>query len=488
VVEGNGGGIYIDPFNANAVTVKLANTIVAGNTAPTGPDAFGTFASQGHNLIGKTDGSSGWVGSDLTGTIATPLKPLLAPLGYYGGPTQTMLPLPGSPALGGVPANTPGTPLTDQRGLPRNTAEPTDIGAVEIATPTVTPTDAGGAFNNGGTPDNPSNYVPYPVTQATVTGFGNTGVIDTLTSDPGNFQITYYSQGSLTPLPGAPSAVGSYTAVVMWTSNNPEYTNATGSVNFQISDPQITVASAAGPIKEYSGVSSGLIQLAFFTQGTHNNGVHPASWYTATVTWGDGTQNSSSDGSGTVIVTITSGNEILAEGSHTYTTTSGALNPIVTLSADKGANIASTGTTGNANAIAVDVAGSVASTQTNSNTYKLGIKGKPNTSIGTITITNTSGQALTSGISVVLYGINTNGGTPVTATSATITANGQSSGQVAVSTDSAGDVVLYISPAALQVLGGIGAGESFKLSVVFNNPHLRVLSYVAELFNDPFGP
>ncbi len=62
--------------------VNLGNTIVAGNSASSsGPDASGTFASQGHNLVGKTDGSIGWVGSDLTGTIAQPLNPLLAPLG-----------------------------------------------------------------------------------------------------------------------------------------------------------------------------------------------------------------------------------------------------------------------------------------------------------------------------------------------------------------------------------------------------------------------
>ena len=71
--------------------MTIGNTIVAKNTAGTsGPDAFGTVVSKGNNLVGKTDGSSGWVGSDLTGTIASPLDPLLAPLGNYGGPTQTM--------------------------------------------------------------------------------------------------------------------------------------------------------------------------------------------------------------------------------------------------------------------------------------------------------------------------------------------------------------------------------------------------------------
>ncbi len=124
-----GGGLY----NADG-TVTLGNTIVAENTAVGGggPDALGTIVSQGHNLIGETDGSSGWVGSDLTGTSAYPLNPLLAPLGNYGGPTQTMALLPGSPAIdagnnGLVPAGV----TTDQRGLPRVVNGFVDIGAFE---------------------------------------------------------------------------------------------------------------------------------------------------------------------------------------------------------------------------------------------------------------------------------------------------------------------------------------------------------------------
>ena len=113
--------------------MTLGNTIVAGNTASnSGPDAFGTFASEGHNLIGKTDGSSGWLSSDLTGTIATPLNPLLAPLGNYGGPTQTMALLPGSPAIdAGSNSLIPSGVTTDQRSLPRIVNGTVDIGAFE---------------------------------------------------------------------------------------------------------------------------------------------------------------------------------------------------------------------------------------------------------------------------------------------------------------------------------------------------------------------
>ena len=55
-------------------------------------------------------------------------NPLLAPLGNYGGPTQTMALLPGSPAID-AGASGPNIPATDQRGLGRVGA--VDIGAFE---------------------------------------------------------------------------------------------------------------------------------------------------------------------------------------------------------------------------------------------------------------------------------------------------------------------------------------------------------------------
>src|SRR5262249_35054136 len=52
---GSGGGI----FNNYAGTLTTRNTIIAGNTAPTGPDLSGYLGSLGHNLIGNTSGGSG---------------------------------------------------------------------------------------------------------------------------------------------------------------------------------------------------------------------------------------------------------------------------------------------------------------------------------------------------------------------------------------------------------------------------------------------
>ncbi len=113
--------------------------------ATTGPDALGTVASLGNNLVGEVDGSSGWVGSDLTGTGAQPLNPLLAPLGSYVGATQTMALLPGSPAIdAGNNALIPPGITTDQRGFPRIVDGVVDIGAFESSQFTIAVTSGSG--------------------------------------------------------------------------------------------------------------------------------------------------------------------------------------------------------------------------------------------------------------------------------------------------------------------------------------------------------
>jgi hypothetical protein len=131
-----GGGIY--------GPMLVRNTIVAGNTnsytAPVSWDCYGSFISEGYNLIGAVNGSTGFgaVGDQL-GTTFSPLNPMLLPLGNYGGLTQTMPPMPGSPAID--QGKSFGL-TTDQRGRSRTYDNPaiinstlgdgTDIGAVEI--------------------------------------------------------------------------------------------------------------------------------------------------------------------------------------------------------------------------------------------------------------------------------------------------------------------------------------------------------------------
>ena len=102
------------------------------------------MTSGGYNLLGIGDDCAGLtngVNGDQVGTGSSPLDPRLDALGDYSGPTWTMAPQPGSPALDVVPASH--CPLTtDQRGQPRPDEAADggacDIGAVEGAEPVPT--------------------------------------------------------------------------------------------------------------------------------------------------------------------------------------------------------------------------------------------------------------------------------------------------------------------------------------------------------------
>jgi parallel beta-helix repeat protein len=122
-----GGGLV---NSQNAATVALTNTIVAKQTS--GGDIAGAVqAASANNLIGDGSGMTGIENGskgNLVGTASAPIDPKLSPLGDYGGPTMTMVPLPGSLAIGG---GTTGSdiPSTDQRGFARGSS--IDIGAFQ---------------------------------------------------------------------------------------------------------------------------------------------------------------------------------------------------------------------------------------------------------------------------------------------------------------------------------------------------------------------
>jgi hypothetical protein len=145
----NGGGLYSSP-------VTLTDTIVAGNTDhPFHPNDISgnTSVTGGYNLIGP-GGAGGLTNGSNGNIVLTSLVGLgLAPLGNYGGPTETIALLPGSPAIGAGIA-VPGI-TTDQRAEPLDTPNP-DIGAFQSQGFTLTPsadstpqaTTVGTAFAN----------------------------------------------------------------------------------------------------------------------------------------------------------------------------------------------------------------------------------------------------------------------------------------------------------------------------------------------------
>jgi hypothetical protein len=134
----SGGGLYNATGSVSTVhdSIFAPNSTVggagagapAGPGAASGPDVNGAVTSQGHNLVGRSDGCTGFTADDQLGgtTDDTRLDPKLGTLGNYGGPTETLPLFPGSPAIdGGSTAALP----RDQRGFVR--AGLPDIGAFE---------------------------------------------------------------------------------------------------------------------------------------------------------------------------------------------------------------------------------------------------------------------------------------------------------------------------------------------------------------------
>jgi Vibrio cholerae sialidase, lectin insertion len=112
-IYGNSAGGVAGGLN-NYGALTLTNTIVAGNSASVSANLY-------------LDISGSFIGSHNLGSG----DPLLAPLGNYGGPTQTMPPLAGSPALDAGTDSVTNFLATDQRGYPRLSGAHVDIGAVE---------------------------------------------------------------------------------------------------------------------------------------------------------------------------------------------------------------------------------------------------------------------------------------------------------------------------------------------------------------------
>ncbi|MCA1666054.1 MAG: putative Ig domain-containing protein [Thermomicrobia bacterium] len=216
-ISGNGtNGIY----NSGGTTA-VTNTILAGNAGSDVALVGGTITDGGHNLVGSSSGYT------FSGTGDTSGPALLAPLGSYGGPTQTVALLPGSPAIDAgddtacATTGPAGVNSKDQRGVIRPVGAHCDIGAFESQGFTLTKTSGDGqrttattAFTNplvvavapsaAGAADNE----PVNGGVVTFTAIPNAGASATLTGSPAT--ITG-GQASVTAT--ANTTAGSYSVI-----------------------------------------------------------------------------------------------------------------------------------------------------------------------------------------------------------------------------------------------------------------------------------
>jgi hypothetical protein len=121
----------VKPHAAVLPTTTVTGSIVADNT--TLQDCNGDVVDGGYNL--DSDGSCDW---SATGSISSG-DPKLGPLADNGGPTMTLLPAKGSDAIDAIPTGEANCSVdaTDQRAVSRPQGASCDIGAVEVAQPSV---------------------------------------------------------------------------------------------------------------------------------------------------------------------------------------------------------------------------------------------------------------------------------------------------------------------------------------------------------------
>jgi len=174
----------------------LHNTLVAGNLLKNSSvdlpsDAtYSLDSASDYNLIGDGSGGLSTANHNILG-----VNPLLAPLGNYGGPTQTMALLPGSPAIDAGSSAYENSSKTDQRGEPIVGAP--DIGAFESQGFTITVSSG----NNQSANIN--------------TAFANPLVVSVTANNPvepvagGVITFTVPASGASAVLKGSPATIGS---------------------------------------------------------------------------------------------------------------------------------------------------------------------------------------------------------------------------------------------------------------------------------------
>ncbi len=286
-----GGGID----NAGSGSAALANAILSGNSSNSTVDDFdgAAYTDNSGNVVGVANGAT------VNGSAIA-----LAPLGSYGGPAQTMIPLPGSAAIcAGLASAIPSGVTTDERGLPNSNASYpgypacVDAGAVQTNYALIFTTQPAGAavnadfaagvtLNESGSPFPPAVTIPL-----TLTGNGTlSGGTAATSSGVASYTLQVSAAGSSDALTANLTLNGGPTPAVAISaaSNSFAIGQATPTVGLSVSPASVTYGTqvtftatvptaATGTVTFYNNGSSAL------GTGTVSGGVATFSSSTLTV-------------------------------------------------------------------------------------------------------------------------------------------------------------------------------------------------------------
>jgi uncharacterized repeat protein (TIGR01451 family) len=321
--SGLGGGAYTQP----GYSLEAENTILAENSAITGPDMDGNITSGGTNLIGNTSGAT--LGS-VEGAPAdlTNVNPGLGALANNGGPTQTMAITPDSKAYGAGQSTAlagftfvPPFPTTDQRGDARIANGKVDIGAfqyqydlavtgsVSISKSTGVLTYTFTVTNNG--PDAATDVAltdTFPSNSTVVPGSAPSNWV----SAPSGHIVAYDDENALA---AGQSATFTVTVTPSYQRPQPFIDTATVSpTNHDTDTDNNSVTLVVQPPTEGQALQNALLYHFASSDPTAT-----AANFSALVDWGDGSPlNNTLDGTGTVSVVASAGGGFDVLGSHLY--------------------------------------------------------------------------------------------------------------------------------------------------------------------------
>jgi hypothetical protein len=348
-ISGNFAGIGGAGIYNFSGTLGLGNSIVSGNQ-------LGTQATPGnYDDLDDTSGNSSFTTGNNGGNVVgyynvssatPPVSSNLARLAIYGGPTQTMIPLPGSAAICAGTA-TPGggltLPSTDQRGFGFvSTYCPSgyvDSGAVQTNYDMTFTTEPPASIDTN---------VLFTAPHIPAVTLTESGLTATFASTPPSGTVSASSGLPAVTLSGTTSAtlsagVGSFSGLTLSSTSNQTGETLTATLNLNgslnltaTSNPFNVIAITLSP----TTLNSGTVGVAYSQQITASNGTAP---YTYAVSLGSlpagltltpsganaGLLSGTPTAGGTFNFTITATDSLSNSGSQAYTLTIGA--PTITV-------------------------------------------------------------------------------------------------------------------------------------------------------------